>query len=427
MSPIAGDSAMLCVALIALLPLALAGLALVNAGLGRSRSAAQSLLGALCIVAVAAAAYYAVGYSLEGFRGGSSYSLVLGSTTWSWIGAQRLFFGGIVWNGSPASYAAVYQLLAVGLAALIPWGAGADRWRLAAACASTVLLAGFLYPIFAHWVWSGGWLVSLGLNFGLGGGFLDPGGAATIQAVGGMTALSVVWIMGPRRTKFSSGDLPRAIPGHHIVYVLFGCLLLLPGWLALNGLGAVLFARLAEPPLALVEANTILCAAGALLGSLLATRIHFGKPDASLCANGWVAGLVASSAISVYATPAEALLVGFVAGAGLPFAVEFLELRCRIDDPSGAIAAHGLSSLWALFALGFLGGFPAGQELAQLVGIVTLIGLILPAAYFLNWLLDKVVPHRTSAEGERLGMDLHELGAGAYPEFVIHGDEFLPR
>jgi len=98
-----------------------------------------------------------------------------------------------------------------------------------------------------------------------------------------------------------------------------------------------------------------------------------------------------------------------------------------MDDPSGAIAVHGVSGLWGLFALGLLGGFPPGQMLAQLLGIGTLLGLVFPLLYGMHWLLNKALRYRTSAEGERLGMDLHELGAGAYPEFVIYGDEFLPR
>lgn len=427
MKPLAETTSVLSILLIGVLPLTLAGLALLNTGLGRSRSAAQSLLGSICIMAIAAIAYFTIGFSLEGYPGGPAHSLAVGSTLWGWIGAQPPFFRGLAWNGAAAEYQAVFQLFAVALAAVIPWGSGADRWRLAAVCSSTVLLAGFIYPIFAHWVWGGGWLAGLGSAFHLGAGFQDPGGAATIQAIGGLAALSIVWIVGPRRTKFSREEPPRAIPGHHMIYVLFGCLLLLPGWLALNTLGAVLFAGFPIASLPLVEANTLLCASAALLGSVFITRVRFGKPDASLCANGWVAGLVTSSGISGHVPLSGALLVGFFAGGGVPFVVEFLEARLKIDDPSGAITVHGVSGLWGLFALGILGNFPAGQMLAQLAGIGTLLGLMLPVICSCNWLFNKVVPYRTAAEGERLGMDLHELGAGAYAEFVIHRDEFVPR
>ena len=427
MNFLSDTATVLCILLICVLPLAPAGLAVLNTGLGRSRSAAQSLLGSLCLVSVAAIVYFAIGFAWQGYPGGVSYAFTLGSTTWDWIAAQRFFFHSVDWNGTPAGFIAAFQLFAVGLAALIPWGAGGDRWRLFAASVSTCLLAGFAYPIFAHWVWGGGWLAHLGIGFNLGAGFVDPGGAATIQAIGGLAALSVVWIAGPRANKFENDEPPRAIPGHNIIYVIFGCALLFAGWLALNTLGAILFADLSGASLLLVEVNTLLCASGALIAALLITRFRFGKPDASLCANGWLAGLVASSAVSAYVLPGASLIIGAVAGFVLPFVVEFLEVQCKIDDPSGAIAVHGVSGLWGLFAVGLFSNLPSGQMIAQLVGIGTLIGLMLPFIYGLNWLVNKFVRFRTDAEGERLGMDLRELGAGAYPEFVIHSDEFLPR
>ncbi len=427
MTPFSAFDAALCVALIALLPLAPAGLALVNAGLGRSRSAAQSLLGSLCLVAVAAIAYCVFGCCLDGFAGGVNHSLHIGGTVWNWAGGSAPFFLGVHWADGPTACRAAFQLIAVTLLVLIPWGSGADRWRLSAACGSTVLLAGVVYPLFAHWVWEGGWLAQIGSTFHLGAGFADPGGAATIQTVGGLAALAAVWILGPRRGKFPRGGPPAVIPAHHIAYVLFGSFVALVGWLALNLLGAILFAGITGGAPALVEVNTFLCASGALMGALLVTRIRFGKPDASLCANGWIGGLVASSAVAALVSPPAALLVGVVAGAILPPAIELLELRCGIDDPSGGIVVHGLSGIWGLLAAGFLGHGAPGQMIAQLVGVATLPGLVLPAIYLLDWCLNKVIRFRTDPQGERLGMDLYELGAGAYPEFVMHSDEFIPH
>ena len=415
----------LCLLLIAILPLAPAGLALVNCGLNRSRSAAQSLLGALCLVAVAALVYFAWGFSLEGTPLGSGYSLQLGGVGWNWVGAAPPFLRGL---DESSIYLAGFQIFAVSFVALIPWGSGADRWRLGTACLVAVALAGFVYPIFAHWVWGGGWLAQLGATFHLGAGFADPGGAATLQGVGGIAALALVWILGPRRGKFPQVSPPAVIPAHHIVYVLFGCLMAMVGWLALNLLGAILFAHVSGIALAMTEVNTLLCASGAVLAALLVTRLRFGKPDASLCANAWIAGLVASSAVAALVPPGAALLVGVVAGGVLSPAIEFLELRCAIDDPSGGIVVHGLSGIWGLLAVGFLGrNASGGQMIAQLVGIATLLGLVLPVVYSLCWLLNRALPFRTHPHGERIGMDLHELGSGAYPEFVMHTDEFIPH
>jgi Amt family ammonium transporter len=152
------------------------------------------------------------------------------------------------------------------------------------------------------------------------------------------------------------------------------------------------------------------------------TRIRFGKPDASLCANGWLAGLVASSGCAGIVTPGESILVGLVAGIATPLLVEVLELALSIDDPSGAITVHAAGALLGLLAAGLFAS-QAGQLVAQLVGISALLGLLLPLVYLLFWLLNRFVPFRADADGERIGMDLHELGGGAYPEFVIHRDE----
>ena len=417
----------LCALLLVLVPLAPIGLAFLNTGLNRSRSAAHSLLGALFLMAVAAVAWFAIGSCWVGFPGASSHAFHAGGFPWNWIATNPPFLRQIPWTGSPDSIAAVFELFAVSLAALIPWASGAERWRLASACLTTVLFAGFVVPIFAHWVWGGGWLAQLGATFHLGSGFTDPGGAATLQTLGGLTALVVVWILGPRRGKFPAQSPPAALPAHHIVYALLGSAIAFIGWMALNALGAILFAGAAVDRIPLVELNTLLSAAGALLASLIVTRIRFGKPDASLCANGWTAGLVASSAVAAITSPGAALFTGVVAGAILPLAIEFAESRCGLDDPSGGISVHGLAGLWGLLAAGLFAQGAPGQLLAQLIAIVTLLGFMLPGLYALYWLLNRLMPFRTHPEGERIGMDLHELGAGAYPEFVLHSDEFLPR
>ena len=403
-------------------PLALAGVALINTGLGRSRSAAQSLLGSLAIVAVAAIAFALVGATFAGTAGGAGHSLHLAGKAWNWLGTGPFFLAGLGSAPAPAQLGLLFEFLAVALAALIPWGSGADRLRLTAGCAVAAVLAAFGFPLLAHWVWEGGWLSQLGVNFSLGAGFLDPAGAASIHVLGALSALAVVWIAGPRKGKFPQGGFATAMPGHNAVYILFGCLLALAGWLAFNVAGAVLWmhAPLAALPVAAV--NTLLSASGAVAATFAVTRIRFGKPDASLCANGWLSGLVASSATAALVTPLQSLLIGLIAGVLTPLLVEVLELAVSIDDPSGAIAVHGAGGLWGLIAAGALAP-QSGQFLAQLVGIAALLGLGLPLVYLLFWLVNRWLPLRADQDGERIGMDLHELGGGAYPEFIIHRDD----
>lgn len=431
----------LCAVLILLVPFAGAGLSLINTGLGRSRSAAQTMLSSLCAFSVAALVYFAWGFAWQGFPGGPAHALTLAGKQWSWAGASPVLFHGLLFDGSFASLAALFGMFSVGLAALIPLGAGADRWRLGSICASTALLAGVTFPLFAHWTWGGGWLAQLGANCGLGSGFLDAGGSGAIQAVGGLTALSIAWILGPRRGKYTVDGLPIAIPGHSAVLVMLGCALALIGWLGLNSAGAILFAGAPPARIVLVAVTTTLSAAAAGLAAAAITQARFGKPDASLTANGWIGGLAASSAVCAFVSPFSAVAIGLVSGALVTFAVEWFELHLAVDDPGGSISAHAVGGIWGLLALGIFAevhpptaiasapgvGNASPNWLAQLAGVATLLGFVLPLTYGLNWLLNRFYPQRVAPEGERQGMDLYELGAGAYPEFVVHSDEFSQR
>ena len=430
--------ALLCTVSILLIPLAGAGISLINTGLGRSRSASHLMLSSICIISSAALVYFVCGFSWQGYPGGPAYQFFLAGRGWNWIASGPFFLRRIDLDGSPASLAALLGIFSAGLAGLIPLGSGTDRWRLGAACASTTLLAGFTYPLFAHWVWGGGWLAQLSTVGGFGRGFVDAAGSSTIQVVGGLTALSIAWILGPRHGKYTAAGMPSAIPGHNSVLVSFGCLLALIGWTGLNSAGAVLFSGVEPGSAVRVAINTALSASSAALMAAAITRVRFGKPDASLTANGWIGGLAASSAACAFVVPAEAIVIGGIAGALVTFSVEWFELRLSIDDPSGAISAHGMAGLWGVVSVGLFGNVTqsgvsvtnagnSGQLLAQFVGIATLIGFVLPLTYGVNWFLNRIYSQRVSSDGERQGMDLHELGAGAYPDFMTHSEEFTPH
>lgn len=421
-----------CIFFLLLAPLAGAGLALINAGLGRSRNAAHSMMAALCVMSVAACVYFVCGRAFQGYAGGMAHFVSVGNKSWDWIGAEPWFFRGLPMNAAqnvpPLFLFAWFGILAAGLAGTIPLGSGADRWRLAAICASTALLGGLIFPLFAHWAWGGGFLAQLGTNYGLGRGYLDAGGAGPIHALGGLTALAITWIVGPRRGKYTADGMPMAIPGHNAVLVLFGCMVAFVGWLGLNSAGAMLFAGVEAGRAPLIAVNTLLSASAAALATAVITKLRFSKPDASLTANGWVGGLVASSAACAFVAPAAVLIVGLVAGALVTLSVDVLDLRMEVDDPGGAISVHAVSGIWGVLAVGLFGRLEAdgaGQLLAQAVGIATLVGFVLPLSYALNLLLDRAMGQRVAVEGEHQGMDLYELGAGAYPEFVTHTDEFM--
>jgi Amt family ammonium transporter len=413
----------LTLALLLLAPLAIAGLALINTGLGRSRSAAQSLLGCLAIVATSAIVFALVGSAFAGsLPGGPGHTFHLAGKAWNWLGEGPLLLGGLGTAPAKSQLALIFEFLAVALAALLPWGSGADRMRLAAGCATAAVLGVLVFPLAGYWSWGGGWLSQLGANFSLGAGFLDVGGAGTVHLLGGLSAMAVIWIVGPRRGKFPKEGFSTAMPGHNAVYVLFGCLVSLVGWMAFNLAGAILWLNAPMSALPLTAINTLLSASTALAATYIVTHIRFGKPDASLCANGWMSGLVASSACAAIVTPIVALFVGLVAGIATPLLVELFELALSVDDPSGAVSVNAAAGLWGLLAAGLFTPRP-GQFVAQMVGVAALLGVFLPLVYLLFALLNRVVPFRVDPDGERIGMDLHELGGGAYPEFVIHRDD----
>src|SRR5258708_328725 len=192
-------SMLACLFFIFLVPLAGAGFALINAGLGRSRSATHIMMSSLCALSVAALVYFACGFAWQGYIGRPGHTLNFSGKAWNWIAAEPFFFRGLALDGSAASLAALLQIFCVGLAAAIPLGSGADRWRLRASCLSTALLAGWTYPLFAHWAWGGGWLAQLSANYRLGPRLLGVGGAGSTQDLGGPTALAVTTVRGTSR------------------------------------------------------------------------------------------------------------------------------------------------------------------------------------------------------------------------------------
>ena len=278
--PIAAS--LLCLLFICLVPLAAAGLALMNTGLGRLRSAAHSMMSSLCVFSVAVLVYFFWGQSWQGYPAQSAHVVVLGGTDWSWLANGSLFLRHLPLQGSPASLAALLGMATVGVVALIPLGSGADRWRLIGSCVSTALLAGFAFPIFAHWAWGGGWLAQLGVHYNIGQGFIDAGGSGAIAVVGGLSALAIAWILGPRQGKYTLDGVPAAIPGHNAIFVLFGCVLALLGWWGLNAAGALLYAGALPGHVVLVIVNTTLSAAAAAITAAIITSVRFGTAGAAI-------------------------------------------------------------------------------------------------------------------------------------------------
>jgi Amt family ammonium transporter len=416
---------MVSVFFLVLIPLAMAGLALIHQGLGRSRSAAQTMLATLCAIGIAAIVFVLIGSAWAGVSGGPGHAFQLGGLRWDWLGAEAFFADGLHPGEAGALHGLLVmalQMFAVGMAAIIPISTGSDRWRLGAVCAASVVTAAVVYPLFSHGVWGGGWLARVV-------GFVDVGGAGVVQVVGGLAALSVAWVLGPRKGKYADG-IASAIPGHNIVQVLFGCLLALMGWIGLEASSAILFYGAGSEQVVMLVINAMLAASSGLLAAVVTTRLRYRKPDSSISANGWVAGLVAGSAGCCFLTPGEAIFIGLIAGSVVTWLVEFLEMKALVDDPGGAISVHAGAGIWGLLAYGVLSASGAERWvhlLAELVGVATLLGLMFPLIHGVNLVLNRLAQYRVDRDGDWQGMDIRELGAGAYPEFVVHADEFVPR
>lgn len=402
-------------------PLAAVGIALMNAGLNRTRSVAHGLFLALCTFSIGAVVYFVLGFAIQGVPRAPTSTLAAGTKHWDWIGGGTLFGHGLTPDAVLSWQFLLFGMMAAGFTCIIPLGAVAERWRTAPALVSTVLLAGLVFPLFGHAIGTGGWLGTNGVLFQMGAGVRDAGGSGYIHAIGGLSALAVMWIIGPRRGKYTAAGMPTATPGHNAAFILAGCSLALPGWFGLNVAGSILFGGVEFSRVPLIAVITLLSAAGGALAAAAVTGIRFGKPDASLCANGWTCGLVSSSAACAWTNPAEALLVGLVAGALVVYVIELLELRLKVDDPAGAISVHGVGGLWGLFAAGLLNG--GTQFVPQLLGIATLLGTVFPLTYCLSLIENRLIHFRVRPEAERQGLDLSELGAGAYPEFMVHRDD----
>lgn len=428
-----------------------AGFAMVESGLCRVKNANHTYMMNFFVYTCGLFAYWIIGFAIQmggaagnGNLGGlqplsSEHVLSLFGTNWGIFGQSGMFLTGHSYDvGVMVIF--LFQMVFMDTALTIVTGAAAERWKFLTFSVSSVLMGAFTYPLFANWAWGGGWLAQMGTNLGLGKGYSDFAGSGVVHAVGGVTALAVAMIIGPRIGKFNRDGSANAIIGHDISAVLIGCFILAFGWFGFNP-GSTLGASGAGClRIGSVAVNTMLAGCTGTLGALFYMWILKGKPDASMSANGLLAGLVAITAPSGFVNPICSAIIGFIAGILVCLSVSFIENTLKVDDPVGAISVHGACGLWGVLSVGLFadgksnyGGSwngvtgsvtglfygDAGQLVAQLVGISTLIGFVFSFSFVLNWVLDIFLGQRVSAESEVAGLDLPEMGQLGYPEFVF--------
>ncbi len=429
-----------------------AGFAIVETGLCRAKNANHTMMMNFMVYSLGLFAFWVCGFAIQ-MGGGAPYATLGGANplnsehvlnlfgkTWGVWGTHGFFLTQGHSYDVGVMVLFLFQMVFMDTALTIVTGAAAERWKYVAFAVSSVFMGALTYPLFANWAWGGGWLSQLGANFGLGHGYCDFAGSGVVHAVGGLTALALSMIIGPRIGKYNRDGRPNAIPGHDIVLVLTGCFILAFGWFGFNPGSTLAASGNGALRISSVAVNTMLAGATGSFGAILYMWIRYGKPDASMSGNGLLAGLVAITAPSGFVNTISSAIIGLVAGVLVCVSVEFVDRVLKVDDPVGAISVHGANGIWGVISVGLFadgtsnyGGSwngvsgsvtglfygDASQLLAQLIGVGTLIGFVFSFSYVANVVIDLVVGQRSDPAEELAGLDIPEMGALGYPEFVL--------
>src|SRR4051812_7128905 len=318
-----------------------AGFAMVETGFCRAKNAAHTMAMNFMIYPIGMMGYWICGFALQ--MGGVGAIAALGGTPplnsefvvtlfghpFGLFGTKGFFLSADVYDvGVYALF--LFQMVFMDTTCTIPTGAMAERWKWSSFLVYGLFISMFTYPLFANWVWGGGWLSQLGVNFGLGHGHVDFAGSSVVHLVGGVAALAGALVLGPRIGKFTKDGKAVAIPGHHIPMALVGTFILAFGWFGFNP-GSTLAGG--DLRIAVVATNTMLAGTGGALAAMVYMMMRFGKPDPSMMANGLLAGLVAITAPCAFVTAPVSVFIGVVSGVLVCWAVSFVENTLKVDDP----------------------------------------------------------------------------------------------
>jgi Amt family ammonium transporter len=391
------------------------GFSLLEIGLTREKNTINILFKNLFILCTGLLMYYIGGFNLmyPGFAEGSA-----GILDFAGFGINPPE------NGVTAEYANggytwwtdfLFQGMFAATAATIVSGAVAERVKLGAFMIFTVIYVGLVYPIAGSWQWGGGFLSSM--SYGDAEGFYDFAGSTLVHSVGGWAALIAIYLLGARIGKFDEQGKPNAIPGHSIPFATAGVLILWLGWFGFNG-GSVLSADPATTSLVLV--TTSLAAASGGISAFLVSTLLYKNYDLTMFLNGILGGLVGITAGADQMTPNDAVLIGVIAGIVIVFGVALVD-RLKLDDPVGAVAVHLICGIWGTLAVGIFGAMAGiDQFLVQLAGVGIVGAFCSISAFIILSILKATMGLRVSEIEELEGLDRHEHGMKAYPDFGLN-------
>jgi|TARA_B110000483_G_scaffold226488_1_gene287229 Amt family ammonium transporter len=377
-----------------------AGFAMLEAGLVRSKNTTEILTKNVALYSIACVMYMVCGYMIM-YGGDLFLSSITGdgvADDWTYAPSADFFF----------------QVVFVATAMSIVSGAVAERMKLWAFLAFTVVMTGFIYPMEGSWTWGGNAVFGL---YTLGDlGFSDFAGSGIVHMAGASAALAGVIFLGARKGKYNADGSVNAIPGANMPLATLGMFILWLGWFGFNG-GSVLATASVESAnaVAVVFMNTNAAAAGGLIAALITARILFGKADLTMALNGALAGLVAITAEPSTPTALIATVWGVLGGVLVVFSILAMD-KLKLDDPVGAISVHGVVGFLGLMLVPITND--ASTFSGQLIGAVTIFVWVFGASSAVWLILKATMGIRVTEDEEYEGVDTGECGIEAYPEFT---------
>ena len=382
-----------------------AGFTMLEAGLVRSKNVSEIVTKNLGLYSIACVMYLACGFYLM-YPGDDVINAYLPGMGTTW---------GISLSGLTANYDLGYsdaadfffQVVFVATAMSIVSGAVAERMRLIPFFIFAVVMTGFIYPVQGYWKWGGGWLDAIG--------YTDFAGSGVVHLCGASAALAAVLILGARSGKYGTDGSVTVMRGSNIPIAALGAFILWLGWFGFNG-GSQLAVHTVDNANAVAQVflNTNAAAAGGVLGAIIISKILTGKMDVTMGINGAIAGLVAITAAPDTPSGGLATIIGAVGGVIVYFSVVFFDSVLKVDDPVGAISAHGTVGVWGIMATPLSG---AGAFGTQAIGAVSIFLWTFITAGATLLVIKAIMGLRPTLEDEMEGMDASEVGVSAYPEF----------
>ena len=386
-----------------------AGFTMLEAGLVQKKDVSEIVTKNLGLYSIACIMYLACGFILM-YPGSSLIDGVIPGIGSSWGLSTALPIEEIGMEyGMDYSQQAdfFFQVVFVATAMSIVSGAVAGRMKLLPFFLFAIILTGFIYPIQGYWNWGGGFLSS--------GGYSDYAGSGTVHLCGAAAALALVTVLGPRKGKYGKDGSVNAMPGSNIPIAALGAWILWLGWFGFNG-GSELIISDESSAIAVSQVfmNTNMSAAGGVVAALLTSLILTGKSDVTMAINGAIAGLVAITAGPSAPTGGEAVIIGAIGGVLVYFSILFFEKTLKMDDPVGAISAHGTVGIYGVMVVPFTSD---ASFLWQFYGVLAIAGFTYVASLIVIYIINMFLTIRATDEEQMAGLDSTEIGVEAYPEF----------